>query len=321
MRPEEALDRLQFRMLRAAVEAVQAMLFFATVSITAGSVAWAWLSHAGGDVDATGWAVAGGGALSSGAFGYLAGRRRRRTERGDFVIEQLEGLLTVSGVSDHQRYDYVRRQRIRAGRNGFRLVPIRSHWSARSRCPSTPECLYADQLLLDGRTPEEDGRIRRWIYLHRPIGRGYRVWVGLRHTFSDDGGRMQPYYRESGEEQRVDRLIVRLRFTWDRVPLEVVGVRWSARSRSSRQETGEVPFQKVPGPDGSVEYVVDVHKPDGRCAYGLRWRWADDNILPVDAMNSRTVTRSAPMTAPAFESLSAARRAGRWPGPAPAAPR
>lgn len=198
----------------------------------------------------------------------------------DFVIEELDGLLVVARVPGeggrvHHRYTYNRQQRIRAIRHNLRIVGIRSHWSGQSRMVQEAASLFPEHRLLDGAIAEEDGRIHRWVYLLGPIARNRRVRVGIKQVFEDAYGPMKPYYRESGEERRVQRLSVRVRFACDDAPVEAWQVVWKrSRSGSTRQEVARDECRPIMNPDtGSVVYELLKSKPDPDCAYGIAWRW------------------------------------------------
>ncbi|QGN45812.1 hypothetical protein GKC29_02375 [Micromonospora sp. WMMC415] len=200
--------------------------------------------------------------------------------RQDFEIEELNGLLVVARVQgeggrNHHRYTYNRQQRIRALRHDLRLVGIRSHWSGQSRTVEEVTSLFPEHRLLDGAIAEEDGRIHRWVYLLGPIARNRRVSVGIRHVFEDAYAPMKPYYRESGEERRVQKLSVRVRFACDDAPVEAWQVVWKrSKSGSTRQEVARNECRPIIEPDtGSVVYELLKSKPDPDCAYGISWRW------------------------------------------------
>lgn len=198
----------------------------------------------------------------------------------EFVIEELDGLLVVARIQDgdgreHHRYTYSREQCIRATRHNLRLVAIRSHWSGQSRTVEEVASLFPEHRLLDGTIPEEDGRIHRWVYLLGPVARNRRVRVGIKHVFEDVYAPMKPYYRESGENHRVQKLSVRVRFSGDDAPAEAWQVIWKrSRSGSARQEIAREECRAVNEPStGSVVYELVKSSPDPNCAYGICWRW------------------------------------------------
>ncbi|MFG1832898.1 hypothetical protein [Micromonospora chersina] len=198
----------------------------------------------------------------------------------DSVIEELDGLLVVARVHGeggriHHRYTYNRQQQIRAIRPNLRIVGIRSHWSGQSRTVEEAASLFPEHRLLDGAIAEEDGRIHRWVYLLGPIARNRRVRVGIKQIFEDAYGPMKPYYRESGEDRKVHRLSVRVRFACDDAPVEAWQVVWKrSRSGSTRQEVARDECRPIIHPDtGSVVYELLKSKPDPDCAYGISWRW------------------------------------------------
>ncbi|MFG3702867.1 hypothetical protein ACGF5C_34160 [Micromonospora sp. NPDC047620] len=221
----------------------------------------------------------------------------------DFVIEELDGLLVVAHVQgeggrEHHRYTYNRQQRIRAVRHNLRLVGIRSHWSGQSRTVEEVTSLFPEHRLLDGAIAEEDGRIHRWVYLLGPIARNRRVWVGIKHVFEDAYAPMKPYYRESGEERRVQKLSVRVRFACDDAPVEAWQVVWKrSKFGSTRQEVARDECRPIMDHDaGSVVYEFLKSKPDPDCAYGISWRWpttsSRDARAPLDE-EPAPMTRSA----------------------------
>ncbi|MCI4066136.1 hypothetical protein MRQ36_27745 [Micromonospora sp. R77] len=198
--------------------------------------------------------------INAAALTYHA---RRIHSSQDFVIEELVGLLVVARVCsdegrERHRYTYSRQQRIRATRNNLRLVGIRSHWSGQSRTLEEVTSLYPEHRLLDGAVAEEDGRIHRWVYLLGPIARNRRVRVGIKQVFEDTYAAMKPYYRESGEDHRVQKLSVRVRFACDEAPFAAWQVVWKrSKSGSTRQEVSRDECRPIIDPDtGGVVYEL-----------------------------------------------------------------
>ena len=198
----------------------------------------------------------------------------------DYVIEDLEGTLTVRRVLQtderylHQ-YSYDRRQHVRATRHQMRLVCIRSHWSGQSVDVDEVASAFPEHRLLDGEVPEDDGRIYRWIYLLGPLARGQRARVGIRHVFEDAFVPMKPFYREGGEDSRVERLTVRIRFDQREAPAEAWQVVWrQTRSGTVRQEVLRRECRAV-REDGSPMVVFEFRqsRPRRNCSYGFVWRW------------------------------------------------
>jgi hypothetical protein len=198
----------------------------------------------------------------------------------DYVIEEMAGQLTVRRTLQTNdrflyRYEYSRSQRVRATRNNLRLIQIRSHWSGQSISVTDVASCFPEHKLLDGGIAEEDGRVYRWIYLLGAVGRGRRVTVGIRQAFEDAFVPMKPYFRESGEDRRVEKLVVRLRFRADEAPDEAWLVTWRrAGSGTGRQEVARERCQPV-REQGSdlVLFETRQRRPRSDCAHGFVWRW------------------------------------------------
>lgn len=272
---QRLLDSTPVRLAGRSADLLQlvALAFTALAALYGAGITWAVLHGPSAPLVVGAAAVTGAGA----ALTYYV--RCVHTPQ-DFVIEELDGLLVVTRVKGedgriHHRYTYNRQQCIRAVRHNLRLVGIRSHWSGQSRTIEEATSLFPEHRLLDGAIAEEDGRIHRWVYLLGPIARNRRVWVGIKHVFEDAYAPMKPYYRESGEERRVQKLSVRVRFTPDDAPVEAWQVVWKRpRSGSTRQEVARDECRPIIDPDtGGVVYELVKNKPDPDCAYGISWRW------------------------------------------------
>lgn len=265
---------------------------------SAGGTAIAWAVSRGWTAEAV-LVVAAVSALALVAAAGLTYYIRAVHHPDDYAIEDLTGELTVRRTIRTEdrflyRYDYVRTQRVRATRHHLRLVCIRSHWSGQSITVSEVASCCADHVLFDGGVAEEDGRIYRWLYLLGPIGRGRRVTVGIRQSFEDAFVPMKPYYRESGEDRRVDRMTVRLRFPTDEVPDRVWLVTWKrTRKGFGRQEVAREACGPARRDDaGMVVFEAQIARPHRSCAHGFVWR------PPVPA---------APAAVPVGEAASVAR--------------
>jgi len=147
------------------------------------------------------------------ALAYL--RHRLRTFNPTlYRILQLEGVLTIEPVGDHRRYHYIRRQRIRATHDDLRLIELREHWTGKgSRDSLTVKCIRpTDAKLMNGEVPEEDGRVHRWVYPTRPLGRGECVDVEVHQIHIDDVEAQRPYFRQGGGRYDTDAIYVKVRF-------------------------------------------------------------------------------------------------------------
>lgn len=193
-----------------------------------------------------------------------------------YVISELKGTVTITPAGNHHKYDYRREQIVRATRGGLRLIEIRSHWTGRcSDDKNEISSLFKGHSLLDGKKPEEDGRIHRWIYPGRALDRDQRETVGVHQVMEDDREPMLPYYREGGGRYVVESLTVIARFPVGEEPERVWGVIWNTNRKPEQgNEVGQLDYARLPdNASGFVDYKVVVHKPKRYHSYGVRWDW------------------------------------------------
>jgi hypothetical protein len=270
----DILDRPSVRAFRTGAELLQAIAFVVTTAATAAGFVYLLLARRVVRPELTVVTVVAVVLLVVvvGGFAYYIAFLH---DPDPYRILELNGLLVVRRVGEHHRYENIREQTIQAKRHNVRLVQMRSHWSGRSAEDPEVQSLVADHILLDGQSPEADGRVYRWLYLREPIGRGHRVKVGIRHVFKDDAERMKTYYRESGEETITRALRVVARFDLSDEPVRVEGVMWRGRKHSERRQAAAyIGHSRVVDPlTKTVEFVVSVPRPRRNCAYGVRWEW------------------------------------------------
>ncbi|TDO51080.1 hypothetical protein EV651_1197 [Kribbella sp. VKM Ac-2571] len=199
-----------------------------------------------------------------------------------YEILEFESLLIVQPLGDHHRYQYERRQRVRANRDEVRLIEFNAHWTgAGTRDKLHVESLISDHALLDGRRQEEDGRVRRWIYPRRAISKGREVEVGIRQIHEDDIERQLPYFRESGSQHRTRKMSVTVRFNREEDPQalgEVKGMEWNTNlpPRHSKPVDYHDPIRRVNQDAKTVDYLLVVEKPKLFHSYGIVWQWPPD---------------------------------------------
>lgn len=168
---------------------------------------------------------------------------------------------------------------MRATRDDRRLVEIRGHWTGvGNKGKMKVESLIADHALLDSRSAEEDGRVHRWIYPRRPIGKGREIEVGIRQEHEDDIQPQLPYFREGGGRYRTYKITVTARFPKSEDPNSigvVEGKVWNSRLpiRQTHPVEDIEPVRKVDPATGTIDYVVTVERPKLYHSYGIIWRW------------------------------------------------
>lgn len=272
---EKLLDLPLLRNIRDAAATVRAVAFFATLAVSAATLIYLW---AGRNLLSPGFALAIGLALVAegatvGAFLHYI---RHVADPDPYTIVELAGLLVIERVDGHHRYINTRVQRLRANRNDLRLIEVRSHWTGRSSPnKALTEPLDPDHLLLNGESPEEDGRIYRWIYLGTAIGRGDLVDVGIRQQFEDDVEQMRPFYREGGGRHPVKKITVTTRFSLAEAPQNPEGLVWNNNRRSNgKHVVGHLTVQrKIDHDAGTVDFIVESSEPLRNHSYGIRWQW------------------------------------------------
>lgn len=164
-------------------------------------------------------------------------------------------------------------------RDDLRLVEIRGHWTGvSSKGKMKVESLAGDHTLLDGKSAEEDGRVHRWIYPRRPIGKGHEVEVGVRQEHEDDIQPQLPYFREGGGRYRTRKIIVRVRFPRTEDPSSlgpVEGKVWDSRRqvRQTHPVADITPERKIDPINETIDYIVTVDKPKLYHSYGIIWTW------------------------------------------------
>jgi hypothetical protein len=146
-----------------------------------------------------------------------------------YRIRRLDGSLKIEPLGDHRRYQYKRSQRVEAVRDELRLIELREHWTGKgSRDSLTVTCVKpADAILLDGKVPEEDGRVHRWVYPTRPLGRGETIDIEVHQTHIDDVEMQRPYFRQGGGRYDTEAVRVEVSFPVGYEPAEISGGVWN----------------------------------------------------------------------------------------------
>lgn len=195
-----------------------------------------------------------------------------------YKIEQLNGSLTVEAANGHHRYTYERRQTVVATRDGLRLIEFRAHWTGQGHPSSTAvESLHPEHALLDGKRAESDGRVHRWLYPRRALGRGKKLEVGIKQVHEDDVRAQLPYFREGGGRYKTEKIVVAVRLPLtEHRPDSARGVVWNTHnSAEGSQEVDELEVSRHVDPgSGTVEYTVTIDKPALFYSYGVEWTWA-----------------------------------------------
>lgn len=194
-----------------------------------------------------------------------------------YEILRLEGVMVIESENSHHRYTYTRKQKVRATRDDLRLIEFRAHWTGTGRAGTTQvESLVRDHALLDGRRAESDGRVHRWVYPRRPLGRGQILEAGIKQVHEDDINQQLPYFREGGGRYKTSQIVVTVRFPGAEDPPEAVrGVIWNSNhvARQSPEVGSLNPERHVDPATGTVEYTVTVHRPKLYHSYGMTWSW------------------------------------------------
>jgi hypothetical protein len=278
VRLAEILDSPSMRLFRGAAEAVQAAVFVLTVVLGIGGAAYLAASRVAVSRETTFVLILSATVLIAAvcSLGFYIVYVHRPE---DYSIVSLHGSLEIVREGAHHRYTYHRRQTVLARRDDIRLVRIRSHWSGKSAEEGTIDSLIPDHILLDGRSPEADGRTYRWVYLREPVGKAHRVAVSVRHVFADDLERMKSYFRESGEGFVTRSIHVCVRFRLSEEPARVNGVVWKSRRRGEpRQAVGLMECTRtVDATLDMIEFGLVVKRPNRNSAYGIHWEW-DEHV-------------------------------------------
>lgn len=220
------------------------------------------------------------GMLALGGLVYL-GRRWRTHCPTSYRVLRIEGLLEIEPFDGYRRYRYVRRQRIRATRHDLRLIELREHWTGKgSRGSLTVECVKpADAILMDGKIPEEDGRVHRWVYPTRPLGRGECLDVEVHQRHIDDVETQRPYFRQGGGRYDTDAICVKVCFPADYEPSEIHGGIWNTGRRLLHNQVIRT-IDCARSEDrtaGTVTYAVEVGRTSHHHSVGLYWVWPEGN--------------------------------------------
>jgi hypothetical protein len=210
----------------------------------------------------------------------------RRHNPPQYTIIALEGTLEITPVERHRRYVYERFQRIEATRDDLRLIEFREHWTgAGSKLPEAECRKPVGGMLFNGQLPEEDGRVHRWIYPGRPIGRGEQLDVLVRQVHTDDIQPQRPYFRQGGGRYRTGRVVVTVRFPLSDDPVEVEGAIWNTgRAFLQNQTVGTLQHDRVEDQSaGTVSYRIEVTSTAPHHSYGIRWTWRNGNDQAIHA--------------------------------------
>lgn len=238
------LEKQPLRTLRTAVATIRAVGFVIAIVGSGAAIAYLRFGRDGIQADV---AVTSGIALAAltatvTCFGWYT---KYIYNPRFYDIVELNALLVVEPAGDHHHYVYTRRQLIHARHDEFRLVEIRAHWTGASSRESNPrvESLINGHVLLDGKEPEEDGHVHRWIYTRQPIRRGQQVEVGVRQVHEDDLRRQLPYFRDGGGRYRTRKLTVTARFPKNHDPRmngEIEGRVWNSNRPIHRSPVSSI---------------------------------------------------------------------------------
>jgi hypothetical protein len=219
--------------------------------------------------------------FASAAWSVHLQRRLRRHDATGYRILRLEGVMTVEPEGDHHAIDYVRTQEIQATQDDVRLIELREHWTGRGSADSVRvKCTRpADARFFDGRDPEEDGRVHRWIYPNRPLGRGERLTVELHQQHRDDAWRQRPYFRQGGGRHQAGHVIARVTFPSSYEPDAVDGAIWNTgRTLFPTQTVGRLDCTRTEDRmAGTVTFSVEANALKAHHSVGMRWIWPSQN--------------------------------------------
>lgn len=212
-----------------------------------------------------------------------------------YRIIRLEGDLRIEPVGDYRHYLYVRRQKIQATRDDLRLIEFREHWTGKgSRDSMTVQCTKpADAVLMDGKIPEEDGRVHRWVYPTRPLGRGETLEIEVHQAHIDDVEMQRPYFRQGGGRYDTDAIGVQVRFPSGYEPTEIHGAVWNTgRPLLQNQLIHTIDCTRTEDrAAGEVTYAVEAGRLPHHHSVGLYWVW------PPRANTPDATTQTAPAVA------------------------
>ncbi|WP_033344402.1 hypothetical protein [Catenuloplanes japonicus] len=210
----------------------------------------------------------------------------RRYDPAFYRIILLEGCMDVEPSGTYRKYRYRRRQQIEATRDNLRLVEFREHWTG-AGSPGGPKIELirpGGGKLLDGGHPEEDGRVHRWVYPGRSLGRGEPLDVEVLQTHSDNVTPQRPYFCQGGGRYQTDEVRVEVRFPVDYEPTEISGAVWNTAGRVMRrqQKIGKIEFERTRDNAGGVIYTVVQKNPRLHHSYGLMREWPNSR-KPIPA--------------------------------------
>jgi hypothetical protein len=194
-----------------------------------------------------------------------------------YRIQRLDGSLKIEPLGTHRRYHYKRCQRIEAVRDDLRLIELREHWTGKgSRNSLTVTCVKPrDAILLDGSVPEEDGRVHRWVYPTRPLGRGETIDVEVHQTHIDDVEMQRPYFRQGGGRYDTEAIHVEVIFPVGYEPPEIRGGVWNTgRPLLHNQLIRTMDCARSEdGATRTVTYSVESGRMPHHHSVGLYWTW------------------------------------------------
>jgi hypothetical protein len=195
-----------------------------------------------------------------------------------YKIHELKGTLVVEAANGHHRYRYERRQTVEATRNNLRLIEFRAHWTGQGK-QAVVQSLRSEHSILDGRRPESDGRVHRWVYPRRPLARGQKLEVGISQVHEDETQEQLPYFREGGGRYRTNLVTVTVTIPLaEHMPDSVRGVIWNTNHVAQQSaEVGELTVERhVDAATGLAEYTVTFEKPQVFHSYGIEWAWSKE---------------------------------------------
>ena len=274
---EKILDRAFLRDLRNMVATVKALLFIAGGLLVAGSAMYVVVADFNPSPFV--WGVAAGlgvACIWTVALWYWIARVHNPPF---YKILEVHGSLLVQSCGDHYLYTYEKRQKIRVLRKSLRLVEFRSHWTGRSSKPMEVRPLVGGHVVLDGVTPEEDGRVHRWVYPGGPVGRGQELEIGVKQVHEDDQVRQKPYYRDGGGLYKAQKLTVVTTFLLGEEPESVKGAVWNTRVPLGQDNLVDtLDYEReIDRKTGIVSFTVAVKRPKRYHSYGVRWHWPDSS--------------------------------------------
>jgi len=199
-------------------------------------------------------------------------RRARSTpEIGGYVVKAQESSLLVEKVDNHHRYTMSRDYLVEAKTPGVRLIDMAWYWTGNNSKPVQVRPNTPAHEVFDGRRPENDKWVYRWVYLGRALGKNEREKVGLTLIAEDDNEPMRHFFTIGARGTKVETLTLTLRFPLPERPNLVSAHIWE-KSANEEGVIGDLPIEsKADATSGTMQYKVEVNNPSAKRRYGFRW--------------------------------------------------